>query len=35
MTAERILHEPPAPLTALTEGQLNELVGLLTQLRQC
>ncbi len=35
VTAERILQEPPAPLTALTEGQLAELVGLLTQLRQC
>ena len=33
VTAERILQEPPAPLTALSEGQLTELVGLLTQLR--
>ena len=35
VTAERVLREPPAPLTALTEGQLSELVSLLTQLRQC
>ena len=32
-TAEQILLEPPAPLTALPAAQLTELIGLLTRLR--
>jgi len=32
-TAEHILHEPPAPLTALPAPQLTELIGVLTRLR--